>query len=134
MFRPVRDRWICIEIEARGNSVGTFDGSLSFWIDDTLVGDYGPGYPDGTWLCDSFHEGGCDWSACTEPELFEGFDFRSSEDVLFKAFFLDAYYERDTTARRRATLEEQGLTVSSWQTIYYDDIVIATERIGCRSP
>jgi len=29
-------------------------------------------------------------------------------------------------------LEERGLTVSDAQTIGYDDIVVATERVGCR--
>jgi hypothetical protein len=46
--------------------------------------------------------------------------------------FLDAYYERDTSAAKRAVLEGRGLTVSDEQTIYYDDVVVATERIGCR--
>jgi hypothetical protein len=130
----VRDRWICIEIASAASAVGSSDGSLTLWVDDALVGDYGPGYPDGTWLRDSFNEGGCEWSACTEPVPFEGFDFRSSGDVLFKQVFLDAYYERESTARRRAVLEERGLTVSDQQTIYYDDVVIATERVGCRRP
>ena len=50
----------------------------------------------------------------------------------FKSFMLDAYYERDSDARRRAEMEERGLTVSDARTILYDDVVIATERIGCR--
>ncbi len=49
----------------------------------------------------------------------------------FKGIFLDAYYERGTTASRRAELEAKGLTVLSEQTIFYDDVVVATEPIGC---
>src|SRR6185503_16351795 len=96
-FRPLdqtpfsRDQWFCIEIEAVANAVGEFDGSLAFWIDNQPVGAYGPGYPDGTWLRDSFHEGGCDFSACSAPQPFEGFDFRTSSEVGFKGFFMDAY-------------------------------------------
>ncbi len=137
-FRPLnqsafpRDQWFCIEIEAVANAVGEFDGSLAFFIDDQPVGAFGPGYPDGTWLRDSFHEGGCEFSACTPPQPFEGFDFRTSADVAFKGFFMDAYYERETAASRRAEMEALGLTVSDEQTILYDDIVVATERIGCR--
>ncbi len=127
-----RDAWFCIEIHAKANTVGATDGELSFWIDDGLVGDFRPGYPDGTWLRDQFHTGGCDFSACTPPEPFEGFDFRSSDQVGFKSIFLDAYYERDSSARKRMVLEERGLTVSDAQTILYDDVVVATERIGCR--
>jgi len=140
VFRPPdqpgfpRDRWFCVEIHARANTVGSSDGALGFWIDDALVGDYRPGNPDGTWLRETFHAGGCEFSACTAPAPFEGFDFRSSGDVGFKAIYLDAYYERDSSARRRTRMEEMGLTVSDNQTILYDDVVVATERIGCRRP
>ncbi|WP_437630488.1 hypothetical protein [Sorangium sp. So ce854] len=127
-----RDRWFCVEMHARANTVGESDGALAFWIDGAPIGDYRPGYPDGTWLRAQFHTGGCEFSACTPPEPFGGFDFRSSEDVRFKSFMLDAYYERDSDARRRAEMEERGLTVSDARTILYDDVVIATERIGCR--
>lgn len=137
-FRPLeqqgfaRDAWFCVEIEAQVNAVGQSDGHLALWVNDALVGEYGPGYPDGTWLRDSFHQGGCEFSACTEAAPFEGFEFRTDEAVRFKGIFLDAYYERDTSADKRAALEERGLTVSDEQTILYDDIVVATERIGCR--
>ena len=138
VFRPKgqvgfpRDQWFCIEMRAEANTVGTSDGSLAFWIDDELVGEYGPGRPEGTWLRDVFHEDGCSFSACGEPQPFEGFDFRTDDAVGFKAIHLDAYYERATTDRRTAALEERGLTVSDEQTILYDDVVVATERIGCR--
>jgi hypothetical protein len=126
-----RDTWLCIELMAKANTVGTSDGSLAFAVNDVLLGDYRPGYPDGTWLRDSFHPGGCDFSACTDPVPFEGFNFRTDADVRFKSVFLDAYYERQTTADRRAELEDRGLTVSSEQTIFYDDVVVATTRVGC---
>jgi hypothetical protein len=126
------DAWICIEIMGQANTVGASDGALAFWIDDQLVGDYRQGYPDGTWLRDSFHTGGCSFSACTAPVPFEGFDFRSSADVRFKQIFLDAYYQLDTFLQKKADLEARGRTVSDVQTILYDDVVVATERIGCR--
>ncbi len=126
-----RDTWLCVEITAKANAVGSSDGALAFAINGTTIGDYRQGYPSGTWLRDSFHTGGCDFSACTPPVPFAGFDFRSSADVRFKGLFLDAYYERKTTAARRAELTAKGLTVLTEQTIYYDDIVVATEPIGC---
>jgi hypothetical protein len=138
VFRPAgqtafpRDEWFCIEMGAHANTVGMNDGWLAYFIEDVEVGRYAPGEPVGTWLRAQFHEGGCEFSACTDPVPFEGFDFRSEADVQFKEIFLDAYYERDTTARRRMTLEGRGLTVSDEQTILYDDVVVATERIGCR--
>jgi hypothetical protein len=126
-----RDRWFCVEIRAKANRVGSSDGELAFWIDDRLVGDYRPGFPNGTWLRSQFHTGGCTFSACTPPAPFAGFDFRSAADVGFKSIFLDAYYERDTSAAKRAVLEGRGLTVSNEQTVLYDDVVAATQRVGC---
>lgn len=137
VFRPPdqtpfpRDRWFCVELHARANTVGESDGALSFYVDDTPVGDFRQGYPDGTWLRDQFHTGGCSFSACTAPAPFEGFDFRSSADVGFKAIHLDAYYERDSSARKRQALIDRGLSPSDEQIILYDDVVVATERIGC---
>ncbi|MBO6934572.1 MAG: hypothetical protein JJ863_06350 [Deltaproteobacteria bacterium] len=128
-----RDEWFCVEMRGEASTPGTSDGSLAFWIDDVPVGDYGPGRPDGTWLRATFHEDGCEFSACTDPAPFEGFDFRTDSDVRFKAIFLDAYYERDSTDRKIETLEGRGLTVSREMTILYDDVVVATERIGCRT-
>jgi len=61
-----------------------------------------------------------------------GFDFRTSADVRFKQIFLDAYYQLDTFLEKQAALQARGLTVSDEQTILYDDVVVATERIGCR--
>lgn len=138
VFRPdpqepfARDTWTCIEMMAKANTVGSSDGELALWVDDTLVGAYRTGEPVGTWLRAQFHTGGCDFSACTDPVPFEGFDFRTSDDVLFKGVVLDAYYERGSSADKRAALEERGLSVSDEQTILYDDVVVATERIGCR--
>ena len=126
------DAWICIELMGQANTVGASDGALVFWINDQLVGDYRQGYPNGTWLRDSFHTGGCSFSACTAPVPFEGFDFRSSADVRFKQIFMDAYYQLDTFLDKKAELEARGRTVSDVQTILYDDVVVATERIGCR--
>lgn len=127
-----RNEWFCIEIGAQANAVGANDGSLTFWINDRQVGSYAPMRPVGTWLRATFHEGGCAFSACTPPAPFEGFNFRTSDDVLFKEIFLDAYYERDSSAAKRMVLQSRGLTVSDDQTILYDDVVVATERIGCR--
>lgn len=137
-FRPLsqtpypRDEWFCVEMRAKANTVGQSDGELTFWVDDQLVGDYRPGYPNGTWLRDQFYTDGCEYSACTPPVPFEGFDFRTSDEVGFKAVILDAYYERNSSAQKKQALEDRGLTVSDAQTIFYDDVVVATERIGCR--
>lgn len=124
--------WACIEIHAKANAVGGYDGALEFYVDDQLVGDYREGNPIGTWLRATFHEDGCEFSACSDPAPFEGFNFRTSDQVGFKGVFLDSYYQRDTYENKRQYLLDQGLMPSEEQRIYYDDIVVATTRIGCR--
>jgi hypothetical protein len=115
-----RDTWLCIEIHAKANTVGTSDGELALWVNDTLVGAYQPGSPRGRWLRDNFFTWGQYYQSVQD---FEGFDFRSSADVLFKRVTLDAYYERGTLP---ADAPES-------QVILYDDVVVATARIGCRT-
>jgi hypothetical protein len=127
-----RNTWFCIEFMAKANTPGTHDGQLAFWINGELIEYYQTGKPEGTWLRATFHTGGCTYTACTPPVPFEGFDFRSNSDVLFKQFFLDAYYERGSFADKKTALEAMGLVVSNEATIYYDDVVIATQRIGCK--
>lgn len=114
-----RDRWFCLEIRATANTVGKSDGSLALWQNDTLVGEYKPGSPRGRWLRDNFFT----WGEYYRPDTdFEGFDFRSSEAVQFKRVVLDAYYQENTLPE----------SAPDAQTILYDDVVVATSRVGCR--
>jgi hypothetical protein len=115
-----RDTWLCMEIHAKANTVGASDGELALWIDDVLVGEYRPGSPRGRWLRDNFFTWGQYYQ---DVQAFEGFDFRSSADVLWKRVTLDAYYERDTLPT----------DAPEAQVILYDDVVVATSRIGCRT-
>jgi len=116
-----RDTWLCLEIRAKANTVGSSDGELALWRDDVLVGEYQPGSPRGRWLRDNFFTWGQYYQ---DAQAFEGFDFRSSADVLFKRVTLDAYYERGTLPSEAPEA----------QVILYDDVVVATDRIGCRIP
>lgn len=128
-----RDEWVCIEIHAKLNDPGKSNGELSLWMNDALVGHYAPGTPGGTWLRDHFISDKCEFLACTEAEPFAGFNFRTSDNVKFREIYLSAYYQRNTFQRKKTMLKEAGKNISDNQTIYYDDIVVATERIGCTS-
>ncbi len=121
----VRDQWFCVEIMTRANTPGQPDGELAFWIDDALVGEYKPGTPRGRWLRDAFRSHG---QYFIDEQGFDGFNFRTSADVGLKAITLDAYYEKGTLDRK----ESNGVTVPEAQITWYDDVVVATERIGCR--
>jgi hypothetical protein len=118
-FAP--DSWFCLELRAKASTVGQSDGELTLWRDDALVGEYKPGTPRGRWLRDNFYSWG---PYFVDEQGFDGFDFRSDADVLLKRVTLDAYYQSDTLP---ASAPEA-------QIILYDDVVVATSRIGCRVP
>jgi hypothetical protein len=116
-----RDQWFCLEVRVKANTVGTSDGELTLWKNDALVADYRPGTPRGRWLRDNFYSWG---QYFQDVQAFEGFDFRTHPDVLLKRVTLDAYYERGTLPA----------SAPAEQLILYDDVVVATSRIGCRTP
>ena len=119
-----RDQWFCIEYMAKANTLGNSDGELALWKNDQLVGEYKTGTPTGHWRRDSFLTHGQWFNPAVYGNYpFEGFNFRSSNNVKFSYFTLDAYYQRDTTTNSNAP---------EAQVIDYDDLVIATERIGCK--
>ncbi len=122
-----RDAWFCVELMAKANTVGKSDGAVSYWKDDALVGAYEPGKPHGRWLRDNFFTWGPYYA---DEGAFAGFDWRSSPDVHFKKITLDAYYELGSLTQREKDL---GVTFPEAQQILYDDVVVATERIGCRT-
>ena len=122
-----RDKWFCLEIMTKANTVGTSNGELALWVDDALVAEYKPGTPRGRWLRASFYTWGPYYQ---DMGPFEGFDFRSKEDVLVKRITLDAYYQKDTLEARIAG----GLAAPETQTVLYDDVVVATSRLGCKVP
>jgi len=122
-----RDQWFCIEMMTKANSVGQSDGELGLWVNDKLVGEYKPGTPHGRWLRDNFFS----WGPYYQDQGgFEGFDFRSNADVLGRRITLDTYFEKGSLDVRVAN----GLVVPETQTILYDDVVVATSRIGCKAP
>jgi hypothetical protein len=122
-----RDEWFCVELMTKVNAVGSSDGELALWVDDALVGEYKTGTPHGRWLRDNFYS----WGPYYQDQGgFEGFDFRTNSDVLVRRITLDTYFEKGSLDARIAN----GLVAPETQTILYDDVVVATSRIGCRTP
>ncbi len=122
-----RDRWICVEVMVKLNRPGESDGELALWIDGEQVSHLGPGFPRGTWIWDKFHPGhpgpGVRWSeeAGGREEIpgdlpFEGFNWRTSEDLNINFVWLLLYITR----------AEQGHRGQVW----FDHIVVAEDYIG----
>ena len=101
----------------KANTVGKSDGELALWIDGRLLGWWKPGTPVGTWSRDKFQTSG---PYNTKPVPFDGFDFRSSPNVTINQVMLQWYVSDRVT----------GNAKTDRNTIYFDDVVVATTYIG----
>ena len=116
-FSVTRGQWLCVEVMVKMNYPTTeHNGEMAVWVDGLpwykggqLVSYLGEGFPNGYWLRDSWY-----------PDLgsgpFEGFRWRSVEELNLNFFWLETYI---TTA-------PAGYVSKVW----FDDIVIAKEYIG----
>ncbi len=120
-----RDAWFCLELHGKANTVGANDGAIAFWHNGVEAARYETGGPNGRWLRENFYSHGQYYQ---DDGPFEGFNFRSDTQVGWRLVVLDAYYQKDTLDNKEAN----GYPVQEVQTILYDDVVVATERIGCK--
>jgi hypothetical protein len=128
--KVARGRWICAETMIKLNNIDQRDGELALWIDGKLLGQLGPGFPNGRWIFDKFQpgEGGPSirWNDAIGDreefvvpqggEPFEGFRWRTDERLKLNFLWLLVYI---TDAPQEHV-----------SNIWFDDIVVATEYIG----
>ena len=100
---------------------------MSFYLDGVEAARYRQGEPNGRWLRENFFSHGQYYQ---DDGPFEGFNFRTDDVVGWRLVVLDAYYQKNTLDSKEAN----GYPVQEAQTILYDDVVVATERIGCKVP
>jgi len=112
-----RDRWICLEYMIKLNTVGKHDGEQAFWIDGEKVGHWGPGFPIGSWMRDTFHTSGV-WNK--DPRPFEGFSWRTDASLQVNKASLQ-WYLSDRTWKE--------MTVDK-NIVWFDNLVIATQYVG----
>lgn len=128
-LHPARDRrapagrWQCVELMIRLNRPGERDGALALWLDGQLAMDVRKGTPRGPWTGLGFEvrEG-------EDGEPFEGFDFRTSEDLKVNFLWLLHYVTPENQRRNRAG--EPGRDNPVW----FDHVVVATEYVGPVEP
>ena len=106
--RPAnRGEWICVELMVKMNDpVSSHNGEQAYWIDGQLVNHLGLGFPNGSWIWDSFHV-----SPSGSP--FEGFQWRLDPALDINYVWINHYVDSDPDA-------------GAW----YDHVVVATEYIG----
>lgn len=119
-------RWQCVEVGLRLNTVGPEgprrDGELRLWLDGELVLAVAQGTPRGPWTGMGFEV------LETGGEPFEGFSFRTTEDLKINFVWL-MHYVTDTA------LVRNGLTPPfDPVTVWFDNVVLATERVGPIAP
>ena len=102
------DTWVCFELMMKVNAPGDSDGEFSIWVDDELVQAVEPGTPFN-------HNGVGGWSPDPAGEPFPGFNWRSTPEFGINFLWLDFYTD--------------GPSSMDW-----DQVVVATERVGCMAP
>jgi hypothetical protein len=129
-----RDQWICLELGMHVNTVGESDGALEAWIDDVPVGRFGPGEPVGTWLRDQLPPWRLLVQRLHRARALRGLRVpqrgrRALQGALPRRLLPARHLGEDS---RDELVIARAHTVSESSTILYDDVVAATERIGCR--
>ncbi|MEA1996555.1 MAG: dockerin type I repeat-containing protein [Gemmatimonadota bacterium] len=122
-----RNKWQCVEFMIKCNSApDTHDGEQAFWIDGRPVARFAPGIPVGTWMRDKFHITGV---FNTDPQPFEGFRWRTSNDLKINTFWL-LYYMASVFQQDMKPANTDIPYNSDKGQVWFDDIVLATEYIG----
>jgi hypothetical protein len=85
------DKWTCIEIMVKLNSpVTASNGELKIWQDGVEVGHWGPGFPNGQWNADSWHN-----SSIGAP--FPGFRWRSHPKLSINYVWIEYFDDKSPT-------------------------------------
>ncbi len=123
-----RGKWQCVEFMVKANtSPETHDGEQAFWIDGRLVGRWAPGTPVGRWVKDRFLVG--------DGEPFEGFQWRTADEVKINTFWLLYYMASVFKDTNQMTPKvDVGPYNRDVGRIWFDHVVLATEYIGPITP
>ena len=114
-----KNRWQCVEVMVKLNSEPDIpDGELALWLDGKLTVYIHKGVMIGKWSGMGFNlmdDGG---------ETFEGFRWRNSNDLKLNFFWLLHYVTENAARQNRVDNPKKE------NTVWFDDIVVATEYIG----
>jgi hypothetical protein len=118
-----RGRWQCVEVMIKLNSAPDIpDGELALWLDGELIANFVKGVQRGKWSGMGFSlvdQGG---------EPFEGFRWRTSNDLKINFFWLLHYVTENAARQNRVTNPKRT------NTVWFDDIVVSTRYVGPIKP
>jgi hypothetical protein len=102
--------WTCVEVMIDLNDpLNSYNGELAVWIDGEPIVHLGQGFPNGRWVGPAFQR---DPSGAP----FEGMQWRNHADLANNWVWLNHYVT--------------GLSSGSVSSVWFDDLVVATEYIG----
>jgi hypothetical protein len=114
-----RDRWQCVEVMVKLNSKPeTPDGELALWLDGKLAAHFSKGARRGSWSGMGFSlvdQGG---------GPFEGFRFRTTNDLKLNFFWL-LHYVTENAARQNRVAKPNPTN-----RVWFDNVVVSTAYIG----
>lgn len=103
------DQWHCVEVMVKlNNPVTATNGELRIWQDGVEVGHWGPGFPNGHWLVDS-------WINEPADPPFPGFRWRTDPALNINYLWIEFYHDDNAAPNSY---------------IKYDHLVMAKEYIG----
>ena len=118
-LRVPKGRWQCVEFMVKLNSASERrDGELALWLDGKPAMRIAPGVRRGPWTGLGFdlpESGG---------QPFEGFRFRTTNDLTLNFFWL-LFYVTEHSARQNRVKMPMRMT-----SVGFDHLVVATEYIG----
>lgn len=129
-----RGEWICIEWSVKLNSApDTSDGSQRFWVDGKLVGEWGPGTPEGYWMRENFR---IRPDQADKQKPFGGFRWRSDPAVKINILKLENYVNEGAFKGTEGYAKEHPDYPLDTErtTVWFDHLVVATTYIGPMAP
>lgn len=122
-FRVDNDSWMCLEIYVRLNPSPTSaaGAELALWKNDELVVHFTGDAPLGYWIKDKFCPSSADSPECTDYPPPEG-------TTLIP---LDLQQRTTTDLELNYVWPQNYITEGDAGSVYYDDMVLATTRVGC---
>jgi hypothetical protein len=115
--------WICLEVHVKLNSDpnSSTGGELDVWKNDSLVQHFDAQAPSGCWIRDKFCLPTADGTECTSyPTL-----------CLQPYVPLDLQWRSTTALQLNYFWPQNYITTGTAGSVQFDDMVVATSRIGC---
>jgi hypothetical protein len=122
-FTVDEDQWMCLEVHIRLNTdaASAAGGMLEVWKNDVLVQSFGDASPLGYWTKDKFCPMGADGPECTNYPPPPGTPMTP----------LDLQWRSSTSLHLNYFWPQNYITDGPEGAVQYDDMVVATARIGC---